>query len=293
MRSWQSFLIEWLLKLTRKNVNPATYLEKKRIENESPYKLPARLQRKYNIMKTSSYSMDTYLMKSSSEPSTRQILFLPGGGYTEQPLLWHWRFLHQLTQKLDCTITVPIYPKAPNHDYKESFAKVLPIYQDLLTKAAPEDIVIMGDSAGGGLSLALAQLLLEEGIPQPGNIILLSPWLDIALNHPDIAALEKKEPMLNLKLLIETGKVYAGGTKRSHYLLSPINGPLRSLGKITLFIGTHEFFLPDARKFKARADKENVHINYFEYPKMNHVFPVFPIPEARRAMQQIIDTITR
>lgn len=291
MRSIQSYLVERILKLTKKEFDPVNYLQKKRKENESPYKLPANLQRKYHIMKTTSYSIDTYMLKSPSRPKERQILFLPGGGYVEQPLLWHWRFLYQLSQKLNGTITVPIYPKTPNYQYKDSFEKVLPIYKDLLTKTSPENIVIMGDSAGGGLSLALSQLLLKEELPQPGNIILLSPWLDINLDHPEIAPLLKIEPMLDQKLLIATGKIYAGDTPTTDYLISPINGPIRGLGKITLFIGTHEIFLPDARKFKALADKEKVAINYFEYPKMNHVFPVFPIPEAKRAMEQIIDII--
>lgn len=293
MRSWQSFLVERLLKLTKKAFNPVAYLEKKRIENQSPYVLPAKLQRKYSIHKINSYSLDTYTLKSPSQKDTRQILFLPGGGYIEQPLLWHWRFLYRLSQKLDGTITVPIYPKAPNHQSKEVLEQVLPIYKDLLTKTSPKNIVIMGDSAGGGLALALSQFILKEGLPQPGHIILLSPWLDITLSHPDIAPLYQIEPMLDLKLLIEAGKTYAGDAPTTDYSVSPINGPLKGLGKITLFIGTHEIFLPDARKFKALADKQHVAINYLEYPKMNHVFPVFPIPEAKRAMEQIIDIIRR
>lgn len=99
------------------------------------------------------------------------------------------------------------------------------------------------------------------------------------------------DPMLNLRLLIETGKIYSGDTDRSNYLLSPINGPLHGLGKITLFVGTHELFLADARRFRALAKREKVEINYFEYPKMNHVFPVLPIPEADLAMKQMIDII--
>lgn len=214
-----------------------------------------------------------------------------GGGYIEQPLSWHWRFLYKLIQNLNGTICVPVYPKAPNHDYKEAFKKVLPIYKDLLTKVPPENIVLMGDSAGGGFALALAQFLLKNDISQPGNIILLSPWLDITLSHPDIATMARKEPMLDAKLLIEVGKIYAGEAETSNYLLSPMNGPIQGLGKISLFVGTHELFLPDARKFKGLAEKEKVKINYFEYPQMNHVFPVFPIPEAKKSMQQMINII--
>ncbi|WP_058304433.1 alpha/beta hydrolase fold domain-containing protein [Gorillibacterium timonense] len=291
MRSWQSFLVERLLFLNKKQINTSTYMEQRRIANETPYVLPAKLKQNYNILINNSYSLDTYMLKSALHPDTRQILYLHGGGYIEQPLSWHWRFLDKLSQKLNGTITVPVYPKAPNHQYKEAFEKVLPIYEDLLTKTSPDNIVLMGDSAGGGFALALAQLLLEKGIPQPGNIILLSPWLDISLQNPKITAMEAKEPMLDVNLLIEVGKTFAGDTKTSNFLLSPINGPLQGLGKISLFVGTHELFLPDARKFKTLADKEKVFIHYHEYPKMNHVFPVFPIPEAKKAMQKMIEII--
>jgi len=151
----------------------------------------------------------------------------------------------------------------------------------------------MGDSAGGGLSLAFAQYLLEQELPQPKDIILLSPWLDITLNSPQVLAMIDKEPTLNWDMLVEAGKRYAGETPRTHYLVSPIQGEIKNLGKIFLFIGTHEFFLPDARKFREKAARQSVDINYFEYPKMNHVFPVFPIPEAKKALKQIVDIIQR
>ncbi|MEN9070022.1 alpha/beta hydrolase [Bacillus altitudinis] len=74
-------------------------------------------------------------------------------------------------------------------------------------------------------------------------------------------------------------------------MVSPIHGDIKSLGRISIFIGGHEFFLPDARKFKEMADKQGIPINYIEYPKMNHVFPVFPIPEAMKALKQMIAII--
>ncbi|MCM3077473.1 alpha/beta hydrolase fold domain-containing protein, partial [Bacillus altitudinis] len=87
-----------------------------------------------------------------------------GGGYIEQPLTWHWRFLDRLTKQLNSRVYVPVYPKAPNHQYMDAIESVLPVYQALLEKGTPENIVIMGDSAGGGLSLAFAQYLAKKGI---------------------------------------------------------------------------------------------------------------------------------
>ncbi|WP_264928588.1 alpha/beta hydrolase fold domain-containing protein [Paenibacillus sp. LS1] len=291
MRSIRSFLVERLLVLTKKKLNVDDYMEERGIINSLPYVLPVKLKNKYKIIKDNNLPIDTYILKSDSQSDVRIILYLPGGGYVEQPLTWHWHFLHNLTQQLNCTVYAPIYPKAPTYQYMDAIESVLSIYKQLLEIAEPENIVLMGDSAGGGLSLAFAQYLSEKGLPQPGNIILLSPWLDITLSNPEIVAMIDKEPMLDWEVLVEAGKRYAGETSRTHYLVSPINGDITNLGKISLFIGTHEFFLPDARKFKEIASQKSVDINYYEYPKMNHVFPVFPIPEAKKALKQIISII--
>lgn len=96
----------------------------------------------------------------------------------------------------------------------------------------------------------------QKGIAAAREYHSLSPWLDVTLSNPHIAAMVPKEPMLNLALLIEAGKRYAGDMDETHYLVSPIYGEIKSLGRISVFIGTHEFFLPDARKFKEMADKQ-------------------------------------
>lgn len=293
MRSIRSYLVERLLKLMKKKINVDEYMERRRQVNALPYVLPAKLEAKYQITKDSRFPVDTYILKSANSAEAKQILFIHGGGYVEQPLVWHWRFLHKLTREVNSTVYVPIYPKAPNYQVKDAVKSVLSVYKYLLETGRPEDIVIMGDSAGGGLSLAFAQYLSEQGLPQPGHIVLLSPWLDITLSNPEIVKMLDQEPMLDWDSLVEAGKRYAGDMPRSRYLVSPIYGDLSNLGQITLFIGTHEFFLPDARKFRDLASRHSVSINYYEYPKMNHVFPVFPIPEADQALKQIVDIISK
>lgn len=293
MRSIRSFLVERLLFLNKKKINAGEYMEQRRVINSQPYELPVKLQSKYKISQDNRFPVDTYILKSASQADAKQILFIHGGGYVEQPLVWHWHFLHKLTQQLNSKVYVPVYPKAPNYQVMDAVLSVLSVYKHLLENGKPENIVIMGDSAGGGLSLAFAQYLSEQGLPQPGNIILLSPWLDITLSNPEIANMLDAEPMLDWETLVEAGKRYAGDLPGTHYLVSPIYGKLTNLGTITLFIGTHEFFLPDARKFRELASLKSVNIHYYEYPKMNHVFPVFPIPEAKKALKQIVDIIQR
>ncbi|MEI3611517.1 alpha/beta hydrolase [Pseudogracilibacillus sp. SO30301A] len=297
MRSIRSWIVERLLKrLSNKDSFTdeklyAEFLKEKQIENRKPYILPKYIQRKFDIEKQHFDGMDCYIFNQEKNTSEKSILYLHGGGYIKQPSVYHWNFLWKVAKETNVKIYVPIYPKAPNHQYKESFDKVLPIYEWILETSNKENIILMGDSAGGGFALALAQLLLEKGLPQPRKIILLSPWLDITMKNSDAHALEHKDPMLGIYGLIQMGKAYAGDTDLNNYLLSPINGKINGLGEITLFIGTHEVLLPDARKFRDMVTSQGVKINYFEYPKMNHIFMVYPIPEAKKATEKIVNII--
>jgi len=269
----------------------AAFMELKQTENLEPYVLPEKTKEKYAINHDKFEGMDCYILTGGSDPGRRQIIYLHGGAYINQPLSFHWSFLDRLAGKTDVTITVPIYPKAPHFSYEDSFAKVLPLYEKLLEENSPEAITLMGDSAGGGFALALAQVLLEKGLPQPGNIILISPWLDITMTNPEIPVFEEKDLMLSAYGLAEVGKVYAGDTDPGYYQLSPINGPVIGLAPITLFIGTHDLLLPDARLFRDLAAAQGVAINYFEYPMMIHCFVVMPMPEAEDALEKIVELI--
>ncbi|MDQ0057878.1 alpha/beta hydrolase fold domain-containing protein [Paenibacillus harenae] len=297
-RSKRSKLVEYILLMrgTKQRysdkVKFAKFLEQKRTENAKPYILPRRIQQKLNIAMEHSYGKDCYILQGNKQANEKYIIYLHGGGYVNQPLGAHWKFMRKITDLSHATMIVPVYPKVPLHKYHESYDQVLPIYEKLLMKTSPQNIIFMGDSAGGGFALALAQLLKEKDLPQPSRIILLSPWLDITLSNPDIQKFEKNDAMLGSYGLAIIGKLYAGDTDPNQYLLSPINGDIQGLGEISLFIGTHELLLADARKFRDRAKKEGVMINYYEYPKMNHVFPALPIPEAKKAIRQIIDLIS-
>lgn len=298
-RSVQSKLVETLLKVQNGKENftdkekVAEFLAEREVQNAKTYTLPADLELQSTIKQDTLNGMQVFILSPTDTDSKKQILYLHGGAYINQPTNYHWKFLDKVVTGTNATITVPIYPKAPEHQYKESFDKVLPIYEDLLNVTESKNLVIMGDSAGGGLALALSQVLLENNIQQPSNIILLSPWLDITMKNPKIPSLEDKDPMLGAYGLEQMGKAWAGDKDPNNYMLSPINGAIKGLGKITLFVGTHELFLVDAQRFRDMATGQGVAINYFEYEKMNHVFPVYPIPEAKKATEQIVDIINK
>ncbi len=231
------------------------------------------------------------LSPKNKKESGRHILYFHGGAYVESFIIFHWKFLARLVKETGCTITAPDYPLAPDHTYKESFAIADILYKQMVSTGHPGDLILMGDSSGGGFALSLAQKMRNEHISPAGQIILLSPWLDITLTNPYMQEVDAVEPFLGIKALQKVGKMYAGDTNTDHYLLSPINGPLEGLGKISVFIGSKDILVADARKLRSLAQSKGIEINYHEYKEMFHTWMFLNFPEAKKARQQIIDLL--
>ncbi|WP_459479046.1 alpha/beta hydrolase fold domain-containing protein [Clostridium saccharoperbutylacetonicum] len=297
MRSLPCILIETYLslngykKMTNDPEKVKRYIEKCRQISAKPYNLPQSSKLKFIAEKTTVNGMEVFILNQQDDTTQKQILYVHGGSYIEQPVIEHWKFLDLLIRKTGASVIVPIYPKAPDHHFMEAIDNLVIVYSDMLSKSNPSNIVFMGDSAGGGLTLAFAQHLLKTDMPQPKEITLISPWLDVTMENPDILPLDKKDLMLGIYGLKQMGKLWAGDSSTTNPLVSPINGDLKGLGHISLLIGTYENFLPDARIFNKKSLMQNISIDYYEYPKMNHVFPLYPMPEAKKAQQQIIDII--
>ena len=257
-------------------------------ENPEPPKI---IKRRFNIVKNKLNGYSYYVMKPLESKSEKHILYLHGGGYVYEINSVHWNFLAKLSRDLNCTITIPIYPLLPDHKGKEIFNMLVPIYEKIISEVKAENIVIMGDSAGGGMSLALVELLSKKQLPQPSNIILISPALDMSFTNNQIYKVAELDPMLALPSLSEIGKLYGGKKGAKHYLISPIYGDFNGLGKISVFTGTNDILYPDAKKFKNMAEEKGIKINYYEYPSMIHIWPLLMFPESKKAREQIIEII--
>ncbi|MFD1032660.1 alpha/beta hydrolase [Metaplanococcus flavidus] len=276
------------------------FIQEKREKSYTSYSIPISMKMKADVRKTKTDGMPVYSVRSHTRPATvnshkRHVFYIPGGGYVMQPHKRHWRFLRKLAKEAGWDSTVPIYPTVPNHTYEESFRKVLAQYKKLLLEVPAEKIVLMGDSAGGGFALAIAQQLKKEGLPQPGDLVLLSPWLDASMSDPRQIELEKIDPYLSRYGLKKLGDLWAGPRGDSgNPFVSPINGDLRGLAQITVLTGTHTLLLTDARNLKDRMARAGVDIQYYEYPKMTHGFMLYPlIPEADAAVNQLISAVNR
>lgn len=282
-RSASSFMSEQLLYLrVRQSLVPVhKSLEELAQISRQSYTLPLGLSLLVRFEEFIFEHMQVFSLGSAQ--AANLVFFLHGGAYVEQPTFAHWIFLERLIRLSGCRMIVPIYPKAPDHHVDE----VLPSLLRLFLMQESEHITLMGDSAGGGLALALAQSMDEKQKRSLEHLILISPWLDIELTNPSTSFLQKQDPMLSKEELLRYGKAWRGDTDAKDWRVSPLFGSLADLPPTTLFIGTHELFLADARSFWRKAKEEATMLEYHEGKRMNHDYPLFPIPEARRAQKRI------
>jgi acetyl esterase/lipase len=203
----------------------------------------------------------------------------------------HWKIVETIATKANCKVSYIDYPLAPEFTYKTTFDMVQQSFDKLVNEYPDDRFMLMGDSAGGGLALAFAQKLLNENASiQPIKNILFSPWLDLSMQNSAISQQEHLDKILPLNALIDAGKKYAGGDDLNNYLLSPIHGEFEGLGNTLVFYGTNELFYPDCMLL-AQKVKTYRNFNFYEFPEMQHDWVVFPIPEAKEALDLAIEFI--
>ncbi|MEO6392194.1 MAG: alpha/beta hydrolase [Pyrinomonadaceae bacterium] len=269
-------------------------LEQRVANKERTKTEPTRRQRrKYAISTRELKGHKIWTIAPHENTSGKYLIYLHGGAYVNSFAAQHWGFMSKLVQRLNCTIVAPDYPHAPEYFVHDTSDLVLQVYRETIAAAGGSSkVYLMGDSSGGGIALALAQRLREEGIGQPGYIVLLSPWLDATLSNPEIPAIDKIDPFLGVVGMKWSGRAYAHNLDPTNYLVSPVYGSLQGLAPISVFIGTRDILLPDCRKLQARALAEGVVLDYHEYDGMVHNWMLVPLPESKRVLNTIVERLS-
>jgi monoterpene epsilon-lactone hydrolase len=250
---------------------------------------PRSLLKKYHLQESLQAGRKIWKFSPPDNPTGQVVLYLHGGAYVANIQSIHWDLIGELIQRANLTVVVPDYPLAPTANCLETYDFISELFNQLIADISPEEVTFMGDSAGAGLALGFAQQLRDRGDPLPGQLILLSPWLDVTMTNPAISDFEDTDKMLDVNALLTAGKAYAGNLDPRDYRVSPLYGDFEDLPRISLFIGTNELLLPDARKLKAIMEEQGVPLNYYEYPHMFHAWvTITRIIEARLAIEKII-----
>ncbi|MGC1965466.1 MAG: alpha/beta hydrolase fold domain-containing protein, partial [Candidatus Acidiferrales bacterium] len=206
---------------------------------------PVRLGRNVKVDLRFAEGWPVYHVAPAGSGSPRHhVVFLHGGAYVHEIVSTHWKFVGDLADRTSTRCVVPIYPLAPRGTAKEVVPATGRILRDLVDAVGAQNVTVVGNSAGGGLSLAAAQWLREAGHPQPNALILICPGVDGTLNQstPAVAA---RDVMQDVPGMIEAFRVYAGDLDVTHPFVSPVNGNFDALAPMLIFTGTHDLYHPD------------------------------------------------
>jgi acetyl esterase/lipase len=230
-----------------------------------------------------------YTVESDSSElggATGSIVYVHGGGYVSEIQSVHWKLVADLADAARRPVHVPLYGLAPAHCAEEA----IEFLHAVLTRAAADGpTYLAGDSSGGGLALAAAQTWIAAGGLPPVGLTLISPWLDIALTNPAIAALESRDPWLSVAGLRECGKVWAAALPLDDNRVSPIHGDLTNLPPIDLYVGDRDIFAADCRRLRDEIGPRL--LDYHERAGAIHVYPLLPVPEAAADRRMLISRI--
>ena len=216
------------------------------------------------------------------------VLYLHGGGYLVGSPAVYRPLAGTLAARLSAPVYTLDYRLAPEHPYPAALDDAYAAYQALRDAGhAPGQIAIMGDSAGGNLTVALLQRLRAEGLPLPASAVLLSPWGQLGGSSPSRRAHARKEAMLPPDRLEEAARAYAGDVPLEDPRLSVIYGSLEAFPPLMIHVGSEEVLLDDSQALAAAAHSAGVPCDLTVWKKQPHVFPAFfeLLPEGRAALE--------
>jgi len=276
-------------------VKPKTQLKKYLSQpTHQPKKahLPFFIKRDFNVKEVSKNGRKTWTISPKENKSKNVILFVHGGAYVHSLLIFHWIFISKLVKATNTTVVVPDYPLAPLENCQDVFSFIEKDYNTILENHDAKEVILMGDSAGGGFCLSFAQYLAQHNKTQASQLILIAPWLDVSMENPEIQSMLTIDKMLEFEGLQLAGKLYAKPLDTQHYKASPIYGEFENLPKMSIFIGGHDMLLKDCEKLAETLTQKNIEFNYFDYPKMFHDWIMFtPLKESKFAFKQIVNLI--
>ena len=224
---------------------------------------------------------DSHLYTFGNENAKNTILFVHGGAFVSEMNYQHLLYCLKMSRKLDAHVMAPVYPLAPQHNAMETYDMITEIYE----KLDYENLILMGDSAGGGFVLSFAQYLKTVGLPQPRKIIVFSPWVDISMSNSPYD--NEHDSILGEIGLKEMGKSWAGDLDTKDYRVSPLYGDVAGQAQTLIFSGTGEIFYKDIEIYVEKLKKCNVDVKFIKGEGLFHIYPLFPSPEAKKAFKEV------
>lgn len=222
--------------------------------------------------------------------SGRVILYLHGGAYNAGSTRSHRALAANIASAANARALTIDYRLAPEHPYPAALVDAFSAYKWLLEKGVqPGQIVIAGDSAGGGLAIALLVSLRERKLPMPAAAVVLSPWTDLSTNGESWQENAEVDYLIHGSKLREAARIYLDDRDPQTPLASPVYANLQGLPPLLIHVGSEEVLLSDSVRLAENARLSGVDVTLDIWDGMQHVwhFAANYVPEARQAVEKV------
>ncbi|NNC92767.1 MAG: alpha/beta hydrolase fold domain-containing protein [Acidimicrobiia bacterium] len=283
-----------LRRLAEVDDDPAAFMQRlQRLRRTDRRRPPWTVRLGWRIEHVDVAGFDLFVMsqKGSPSPGRRALLYLHGGGYMFGPFGTEWAAMRKVAGRSLSDFAVLLYPRAPEHEAAEALRVVRAAYGTLADRYGVGSVVPIGTSAGGGLAVALMASLRDEGGGPPPCAVLLSPGVDMTLEHP-VEHLEEFDVLLSTEHVRSAGRMYAGALEPDHPTVSPLFGDLADLPTMNVFAGGAELLRPSIEAFARKATEAGTEVRLILGKDQQHTWPAAPTPEGRQALGQVIDIVT-
>lgn len=278
--SW-SLPVELALDMFRERLLQATSLDPIQFRQEQDAfaaSMPSRALKKLTRRPERLGGVDGEWLIPPGAAGESALLYLHGGAYVMGSVNTHGDLMAMLALKSGVQVFAANYRLAPEHPYPAAIDDAEAVYEALLAKGlAPGRLVVAGDSAGGGLSLALLLRLRAAKRPMPGGAVLISPWVDLTGGSASPTSSIDANSLYDFgdrKLLDHWANIYRGSFAAHEPLISPLFAELHGLPPLCVFAGEVEMLLDQIRAFVDRARAAGVEVDYVCAPDLAHVYPM-------------------
>jgi acetyl esterase/lipase len=223
-------------------------------------------------------------------------LYLPGGGFVFPASSFHYKVLNEMAGQLHARGMMVNYRLAPEYPFPAGLEDAVAAYRYLVEEQGvpPNEIVIAGDSAGGGLSLSLLLSIREQGLPMPLCACVFSPFTDISFSSPSMKYNRWLDPMLPTGERMSSLEIYVGDTPVDHPLVSPVHASYEGFPPILAQVSSTETLLDDTLRAARNARAQDAKFEVEVWHGMPHVFQIIPyLPESRRALRHAVEFIKK
>jgi epsilon-lactone hydrolase len=288
MASLQAHVTTWILKrkLKPKLALAENALDVRRLLRPEPYNVPPSVR---ITPKTVGGVPGEWVEAAASSPT---MLYLHGGGYVACTVVTHRPITAGFALR-GLRVFAPEYRMAPEHLFPAAVEDAVAVYRGLLDEGI-SNIVVAGDSAGGGLALAMMLALRDAGVELPSAAALFSPWTDLAATGESLVKNDDRCALFRGHKIGPGALYYLGTADPKNPLASPLYGDLTGLPPMLIHVGENEVLLDDSRRFAERARAAGVEVEIKIWPVVPHDWQLVPaMPEAKQSMREAAEFLLR